>query len=183
MVNEEQTERYCKECGAKIPQLDNKLSSLKFDSTDFKNKTFDQKIDDIDQFNATIIDFVNQTVFASGKNIQLSELNETLRVISSITKNMQSSAFKKKEIEQKDEIDFNHRKIETAFRFLIEAVLQSMGEVGIDENKQNEFSMKLSKKLLGFEERLNNSIGKAHMSAIDTISNPLVDTILIHKQD
>lgn len=182
MAEIEIPEKSCQECGAIIPPDENnsKMDQLKFDSAGFKTKTFDQKIDDIDQFNATIVDFVNQTIFSSGKTIQLSELNETLRVISGITKNMQSSAFKKKEIEQKDEIDFNHRKIETAFRFLIEAVLHSMNDVGINEHKQNEFSMKLSKKLLGFEERLNNSIGKAHISAIDTIANPLVDLILVH---
>lgn len=177
-------EQHCPECGTVIQSTGDdslEIKDLSFSSKDFKDKSFDEKIDLVDQFNASIIEFVNNNVFSGGRKLELSEFNETLRVISGITKNMQSSAFKKKEIEQKDEIDFNHRKIETAFRFLIEAVLHSMGDVGIDEYKQNEFSMKLSKKLLGFEERLNNSIGKAHISAIDTISNPLVDTILLTK--
>lgn len=96
------------------------------------------------------------------------------KALMSITKHIADISFKKRDMEAKDEVDFHHPKIEKGYYFLMEVVLDSMRQCGIDTGRINQFVTIMGERLLGFEDRLNKELKTLSGNMVNRASNPLI---------
>ena len=112
------------------------------------------------------------------KELTLKEITELATATSKLSSSISSTMFKQKEMEYKEKIDFHNPKIQRAFGFLLESVIESMHENGINEMEINNTIDRLSFKLIGFEDRLNSTLKNINMNMVDKSTNPLVKQAL-----
>jgi len=115
---------------------------------------------------------------SSSRQLTLKELNYLSTMYSKLSSSISSILFKKKEMEYREQIDFHHPKVQRAFGFLVEAVIESMSDSGMDDTDVNLVMDKLAVKLVGFEDKLNVTLKNISMNAVERTQNPLVSKTL-----
>jgi len=113
--------------------------------------------------------------------LSLRDLNSISNTISNLTKNVQSSLFKKRELEYKEKIDFHHPKIVKSYSFLAGAFVESMMEADIPTEQVNRTVDIMSYKLVGFEDKMNSTLKNLNMNLVDSSKNPLIGKMLNSK--
>ena len=87
---------------------------------------------------------------------------------------IQKYIFEKLQIDKKEEVDFNHPKIQKAFSFLFEMFIESLKQSNMSEATINQILNNLSRLAVGFEDRINRSLRNVSLAALDSTQNPLV---------
>lgn len=109
-------------------------------------------------------------------------LKEVISLSNSIGKLLQvksSNVYKEKEFELRGgDVDFTNPKIQRAFYFLVEVFIDSMDEVGVDEETKRKVLDKLMFNLVGFEEKLNKTLKGVKLSIVDQTVNPLAKKVI-----
>lgn len=75
---------------------------------------------------------------------------------------------------QREEIDFKHPKVQKAFEFLVQGVLETLKEVKLSEDQINNFIERFSTSMIGFEAELDARMYGVSGTAIEQIENPLL---------
>lgn len=102
--------------------------------------------------------------------------SEQVMRVNSVLKDITSSLYKKREFELKEEIDVNHPKIQKVMEWMIEAILDSLKDVGVNKELISAFVHNFSVRMVGFEESSNKKLKGVSFSKLETIENPLIDT-------
>lgn len=108
-----------------------------------------------------------------GSAIDSSRADHTMKVVG-LMKHLESSLYKKREFESREEVDLSHPKIQRAMDWVIEGVLQSLTESGVQSDVVTTFVHKLGHKMVGFEEEANKRLKGTSFSKLETLDNPLI---------
>lgn len=99
-----------------------------------------------------------------------------------ILNDMSNSIYTKADYEDKENVDFEHPKVQKAFDFLIEGVIESMQEADIELETINSFLSLLAVKMTGFESELNSRMKGLRGAALDKVQNPLLKAFKIARR-
>jgi len=149
----------------------------------YKDLPFEEKMDLVEDITATIISQYGElldSVDGEDRSFAIGSkgYNEAVKSMTSLLGQLSKLNIYNRESAMKDNIDFNHPKIQKGMYFLIEAVIDSMKESDIDDTQIAVFSNTLSLKLVGFEDQLNSTLKKLASTLVDTAKNPLIEKIL-----
>ena len=87
--------------------------------------------------------------------------------------NLEQSLYKKANFELAQEIDFHHPKIQVAFKFIFEAVIENL-ESFLSEDELQIFTQQFAIAITGIEDELNSKLKGLSASVLSTIQNPLL---------
>lgn len=87
--------------------------------------------------------------------------------------NLEQSLYKKANFELAQEIDFHHPKIQVAFKFLFEAVIENLEDF-LSEDEKQIFTQQFAIAITGIEDELNSKLKGLSASVLSTIQNPLL---------
>ena len=87
---------------------------------------------------------------------------------------LENSLYKKADYEAREEIDFTHPKIQKAFLFVVEAVIETMKEIGIEPAMIDTFLIEFGFRMVGFEEELTKRMKGLSAQTLDKVENPLL---------
>lgn len=87
--------------------------------------------------------------------------------------NLEQSLYKKANFELAQEIDFHHPKIQVAFKFLFEAVIENLEDF-LSEDEKQIFIQQFAIAITGIEDELNSKLKGLSASVLSTIQNPLL---------
>lgn len=96
------------------------------------------------------------------------------RSLYGVLEDLSSSVYAKADYESQENIDFEHPKIQKAFEFIIEAVLETLTESGVEIEVLNSFLSAFAVKMTGFESELASRMKGLRGAALDKVSNPLM---------
>lgn len=82
-----------------------------------------------------------------------------------------------RDLENKDEVDLNHPKIQTAFGWFIEIFEQSLISEGVDPLSRKGIFMTLQASLSGWEGKANKSLKGVSAKALNAVGNPFLNAI------
>ena len=109
------------------------------------------------------IDFVKDK-----KRKQAQEISESIdRVIKGI--------YDLQDFTNREEIDFKHPKIQKAFEFMVEGVLEIMKQMKLGDDVINEFINRFSTSMIGFEEGVDKRLRGVSNNTLHMIKNPLME--------
>jgi len=134
---------------------------------------FETQINEVIDINQKLLKSINE-LYNSDEEISLIELNTITNITSKISSNLSSIFFKIEEMKNKEDIDFNHPKIQRGLMFLTQVFLESMKDSGVSDDKIEQVFNDLSIKLTGFEDRLNRTLRTTKSHMIEHTINPLV---------
>lgn len=100
--------------------------------------------------------------------------DHTLKVMNAI-KGLESSLYKKREFESREEVDLTHPKFQKALEWVVEGMVMKMQESGIGNDVIQTFVHKFSMHLVGFEENANKKLKGTAFNKLESIENPLVE--------
>jgi len=147
-------------------------SSLNKIATDPDTK-FGTKIDYILTSSIALVPILLNELNPDNKLIDKDRAEHVMRVNSLLT-SIQSSMYKKREMEAKEEVDISHPKFQKAMEFMVEVALLSMDDIGVDKGIQSSFIHDFSMKMVGFEDIVNKKLKGISFQDLDTVDNPLV---------
>ena len=75
---------------------------------------------------------------------------------------------------QREEIDFKHPKVQKAFEFLVQGVLETLKELKLSEDTINNFIERFSNSMIGFEAELDARMYGISGATIEQVENPLL---------
>lgn len=75
---------------------------------------------------------------------------------------------------QREEIDFKHPKVQKAFEFLVQGVLETLKELKLNDDTINNFIERFSNSMIGFEAELDARMYGISGTAIEQVENPLL---------
>lgn len=105
--------------------------------------------------------------------IKSKKANEARQIIY-ILRDLMKSIYEEQEYTQKEEIDFTHPKIQKAFEFIVEGVLEVLKEMGIPQEQLIEFASRFSTSMVGFESKIDIRFKGISSKALDKVENPLL---------
>ena len=155
-----------------VESLEKLTESLK-QITDSDSTKFGDKADAI--MNAMLSLVPELMVELSPDKVEINEAraNHIMR-INALFVSIQNSLYKKREVENKEEVDLAHPKIQKAIEFIFDGVLESMTAVGISKDLQATFTHDFSLRMVDFENKMNRLLRGTSFQQLDTITNPLV---------
>lgn len=133
---------------------------------------FADKIDTILSLNVSLIPIVLMEL-VPGKVIDKSRTDQANNVANMI-RALEASLYKKREFEAREEVDLHHPKFQKALDWIIEGVLESLTNLGVDEQMRGNFIHDFSKRMIGFEDSANRRLKGTSFSDLDSVKNPLV---------
>lgn len=152
-----------------LERFQNQLSS--------PNISLSQKINNIMGYQVTLI--APMLMMISDKDLTDKDLRRVrgAEKLFYILDKIQNYVYRKTEYEMAEEIDFTHPKIQKAFEFMVEAMLETMNEVGIDEIAMENFVTTFGLKMQGFEQDLNTRMRgvASSISQLSKVTNPLME--------
>ena len=93
--------------------------------------------------------------------------------VTRLVDNLEQSLYKKANFELAQEIDFHHPKIQVAFKFIFEAVIENL-ESFLSEDELQIFTQQFAIAITGIEDELNSKLKGLSASVLSTIQNPLL---------
>jgi len=167
--------------------MSNKLneSNLLTHLMENKNPDFDEVISSLHGYQLTLmhkldailktydLDENSDTEAKARFLLSLKDVNDIIKNLSRLSNNLSNSLYKKRSIEISDDIDFTHPKIQRGFYFLIEVFLDTLKEVGVEEDVVGAVTNSLSAGLIGFEEKLNKELKTIASNLVNDVDNPL----------
>ena len=87
---------------------------------------------------------------------------------------LQNALYKKRESENKVDVDLNHPKFQNALDFIVEGFLDVMNSEGIDSSTKDRIVQSFGQKMVGFEDDMNKRLKGVAFSKLDRIENPLI---------
>lgn len=133
---------------------------------------FAEKLDGILSLNVNLIPIVLYEM-VPGKVANDSRIS-VARTLMSMIKGLETSIYKKREVEQREEVDLTHPKFQKAMDWIMEAVLESMTQVGVSDIVKSSFIHDFARRMMSFEAEANKKLKGVSFSSLDTVSNPLV---------
>lgn len=134
---------------------------------------FGDKLDRLMLLNISLLPIVLAEL-APGKLVINTERADQAVRVSSMLKSLETSIYKKRDYESKEEVDLSHPKFQMALDWVMEGVLTSMTNMGIPAQLQQGFIHDFSKRMIGFEEEANKKLRGVSFANLDTVINPLV---------
>lgn len=98
---------------------------------------------------------------------QITRINKHLIIL-------ESSLHKKREFENKEDVDLNHPKFQIALDFVVGEFLSRMDSVGVNVQGRDSVMHELNRKIEGFENNMNKKINRASFSKLPLITTPQV---------
>lgn len=92
-----------------------------------------------------------------------------------------NGVYKQQDYIAAEEIDFLHPKVQKAFEFLIQGVLETLKEI-VNEDQLQEFVNRFSTTMIGFEEELDKRMYGVSSKTVDKVQNPLLKRFLDERQ-
>lgn len=134
---------------------------------------FGEKLDRMMLLNVALIPILLEELSPNKHVINPARSDQALKIHGMI-KGLEASVYKKRDIEAREEVDVSHPKFQAAMDWIMEGVLMSMTELGIDDQMQSSFIHNFSQRMVGFEEEANRKLKGTSFQNIDTLDNPLV---------
>ena len=103
------------------------------------------------------------------------EKMDSAKILTNLIRNLSSTMMKQREIELRDEVDFESPKVMKGMYFLIEVFFESMNKAGLTDDQVDKIKHILHTDLIGFGERFNSELRSISGQMIDTVKNPLFD--------
>lgn len=134
------------------------------------DQNLQSQIDNLSSFQEKLVNNVSALTSNSDPKIKL----EATRTISGVLKNLQSILQKQREMELKNEVDFNSPKVRKGMMMLIELFFEALQELDVDPDVIGSIKSIFQLKLMGFEEKLNQELKGISASLIDEAKNPFL---------
>ncbi|GFO76886.1 hypothetical protein BPLS_P4969 [Bathymodiolus platifrons methanotrophic gill symbiont] len=96
---------------------------------------------------------------------QITRINKHLIIL-------ESSLHKKREFENKEDVDLNHPKFQIALDFVVGEFLSRMDSVGVNVQGRDSVMHELSQKMRGFEVKMNKLLKGVPFSELDSVKTP-----------
>ncbi|EJF05932.1 hypothetical protein ThvES_00020030 [Thiovulum sp. ES] len=139
-----------------------------------KNIPFTDKLDEV-------LKLKTVTMLPALKSFAKSEDSKESRRAMSVAKSLlihlndiEASLYTKRTYELREDIDFNHPKVQKAFEIMLETTITSMQEAGIEPLAINNFINIFGIATVGFEQELSVRMKGISNKSIDLLENPLV---------
>lgn len=141
--------------------------------------------DNISNNDTTITDKINELLKVKtamlGPMLQMvgnpNTANPDLSIyVSNVTRmidNLEQSLYKKANFELAQEIDFHHPKIQVAFKFIFEVVIENLKDF-LSEDEMQIFTQQFAIAITGIEDELNAKLKGLSSSVLSTLQNPLL---------
>lgn len=137
---------------------------------------FEASVKSLNKYHALLSQILTKLVESGGEDdsLTLTELLKIVKEIGNQTKIIQRIMFEKRKLERSEEVNFEHPKIQKAFYFLFEAVLDTLKDVNVGDALTVSIVNNLEKRLSRFEEKLQASMRGVSLTMLDSLANPLV---------
>nr|DAR64676.1 MAG TPA: hypothetical protein [Caudoviricetes sp.] len=155
-----------------VESLEKLTESLK-QITDSDSTKFGDKADAIMNAMISLVPALMSELAPDKVEIDEVKANHIMK-INALFVSIQNSLYKKREVENKEEVDLAHPKIQKAIEFIFDGVLESMTAVGISKDLQATFTHDFSLRMVDFENKMNRLLKGTSFQQLDSITNPLV---------
>lgn len=100
---------------------------------------------------------------------------DSSKILTNLIRNLSATMMKQREIELRDEVDFESPKVTKGMYFLIEVFFVVLDKAGLSDNDVEKIKHLLQTDLVGFGERLNSELRSISGQMIDVVKNPLLE--------
>lgn len=138
---------------------------------------FEKSLEAVHALSAEISSLLTQ-LLQTPSDYTIQQLTAISNSIALHNKIIQSGVLETRKLTQREDVDFNHPKIQRGFGCFLDIVFKVMTEMNLDDASINTFSNILTKELVGFEDKLNTAFKRAPLNMLDRIENPLVKRVL-----
>ena len=155
--------------------IEDNLSDIQdlYDKISSSDTTISEKINEILKIKTSMLAPMIQLVNNPNK-----DSNTAIRAaqVIQLVENIERSLYQKANFELSQEVDFNHPKIQIAFKFIYEVVVTHLTDF-LKEDELNIYKQQLAMALTGMEEEFNKRLKGLSANILDTIENPLLKKV------
>lgn len=133
---------------------------------------FGTKIDVLLEAKLAMIPFLTAQLQTEG-DIKTPDRSKQINNLINLMNNIESSLYRKKEMEAREEVDLSHPKIQKALEWVIEATTIALNDIGVENSQVANYIHKLAQRMVGFEEEANKRLKGVAFQKLDTVENPI----------
>jgi hypothetical protein len=160
-----------------IHNFDDSVGNLNLQLKDLTlndDRKFADKLDVLLNAKLALLPLLTNQLQTSGERKTPNRTSEVNSVVALIG-NIETSLYRKKEMEAKEEVDLSHPKIQKALEWVIEATTISLRDAGVEDALISNYIIKLAQRMVGFEEEANKRLKGVAFTKLETVDNPLIE--------
>ncbi len=137
------------------------------------DRKFADKLDVLLNSKLALLPFLTSQLQTKGDKVTPNRTSEVNAVINLIG-NIETSMYRKKEMEAKEEVDLSHPKIQKALEWVVEASTIALKDAGVEDALVSNYIIKLAQRMVGFEEEANKRLKGVAFTKLEVVENPLI---------